>query len=435
MSMSQQKTFPISAALISLAIGVGGTAARAEDWPQFRGPNRNAISAERGVWEKMQGDGPKLDWMCEGLGEGYASVSVVGDRAYSTGNQDGGQAVVAIDTTSGTRLWVTPLTSDVPQHGYEGSRCTPTVDGDRLYAVASNGQIVCLEAESGKILWQRPFSDWNGRMMSGWGFSESPLVDGDWVLCTPGGDKAMIVALDKKTGKEVWRSEVPGAGDEKDRQGRGLQNGAAYSSIIVSNGGGVKQYVQLVGQGVIGIRAKDGKFLWRYSGVANAVANIPTPIADGNYIFCSTAYGVGTALLELKKSGRDSVTMKEVYFKDSKAIQNKQGGSVLVDGYIYCGHGDGQGMPICINMLTGEKAWGPIRGAGQGESSVIYADGHVLYRFQDGTIALIEANPNEYKLKYSFKPEYQERESWAYPVIANGKLYLREQNKLMCYEL
>ena len=435
MSMSQQKHFPISAALISLAIGVGGIAARAEDWPQFRGPNRNAISAERGVWEKMQGDGPKLDWMCEGLGEGYASVSVVGDRAYSTGNQDGGQAVVAIDTTSGTRLWVTPLTSDVPQHGYEGSRCTPTVDGDRLYAVASNGQIVCLEAESGKILWQRPFSDWNGRMMSGWGFSESPLVDGDWVLCTPGGDKAMIVALDKKTGKEVWRSEVPGAGDEKDRQGRGLQNGAAYSSIIVSNGGGVKQYVQLVGQGVIGIRAKDGKFLWRYSGVANAVANIPTPIADGNYIFCSTAYGVGTALLELKKSGRDSVTMKEVYFKDSKAIQNKQGGSVLVDGYIYCGHGDGQGMPICINMLTGEKAWGPIRGAGQGESSVIYADGHVLYRFQDGTIALIEANPNEYKLKFSFKPEYQERESWAYPVIANGKLYLREQNKLMCYEL
>lgn len=435
MSMSQQKNFPFSTALISLAIGVGGFAAQAEDWPQFRGPNRNAISAERGVWEKMQGDGPKLDWMCEGLGEGYASVSVVGTRAYSTGNQDGGQTVVAIDTTSGTRLWVTPLTSDVPQHGYEGSRCTPTVDGDRLYVVASNGQIVCLDAKSGKILWQRPFSDWNGRMMSGWGFSESPLVDGDWVLCTPGGDKAMIVALNKKTGKEVWRSEVPGANDEKDRQGRGLQNGAAYSSIIVSNGGGVKQYVQLVGQGVIGIRAKDGKFLWRYNGVANAVANIPTPIADGNYIFCSTAYGVGTALLELKKSGRDSVTMKEVYFKDSKAIQNKQGGSVLVDGYIYCGHGDGQGMPICINMLTGEKAWGPIRGAGQGESSVIYADGHVLYRFQDGTIALIEANPNEYKLKYSFKPEYQERESWAYPVIANGKLYLREQNKLMCYEL
>ena len=309
----------------SVALGVVGHAVRAEDWPQFRGPDRNAISQERGVWKNMKGDGPKLDWICEGLGEGYASVSVVGDRAYTTGNQEGGQAVVAVDTTSGTRLWVTPLTNDVPQHGYEGSRCTPTVDGDHLYAVASNGQIVCLEAATGKIVWQRPFSDWNGRMMSGWGFSESPLVDGDWVLCTPGGDEAMIVALNKKTGEEVWRSAVPGANDEKDRQGRGLQNGAAYSSIIVSNGGGVKQYVQLVGQGVVGIRAKDGKFLWRYSGVANAVANIPTPIAEGDYIFCSTAYGVGTALLELKKSGRDEVKMREVYCRDSKIVQNKQG--------------------------------------------------------------------------------------------------------------
>lgn len=435
MSMFRNQSIKLSAMALSVACGFAGSQAYGEDWPQFRGPNRNAISEERGVWKNMKGDGPKLDWICEGLGEGYASVSVVGDRAYSTGNQDGGQAVVAIDTTSGTRLWVTPLTNDVPDHGYKGSRCTPTVDGNRLYVVASNGQIVCLDTETGKINWQRPFSDWNGKMMSGWGFSESPLVDGDWVLCTPGGDDAMIVALNKLTGEEVWRSQVPAAGEEKDRQGRGLSNGAAYSSIIVSNGGGVKQYVQLVGRGVIGVRANDGKFLWRYNGVANAVANIPTPIADGNYIFCSTAYGVGTALLELKKSGRDEVKMREVYFKDAKNIQNKQGGSVLVDGFIYCGHGDGQGMPICINMKTGEKAWGPIRGAGQGESSVIYADGHVLYRFQDGTIALVEANPKAYNLKFSFKPEYQERESWAYPVIANGKLYLREQNKLMCYEL
>ncbi len=424
-----------SAAMLSAICGLNATVVVAEDWPQFRGPGRNAISSESGVWKNMTGDGPKLAWMSEGLGGGYASVSVVGNRAFTTGNQESGQAVVAVDTTNGSRLWVTPLTDKVPQHGYEGSRCTPTVDGDRLYVVASNGQIACLKTETGEVVWRRAFSDWNGKMMSGWGFSESPLIDGDWVLCTPGGDQAMIVALNKMTGEEVWRSEVPPAGEEKDRQGRNLQNGAGYASIIISNGGGVKQYVQLVGRGVIGVRASDGKFLWRYNGVANAVANIPTPIADGDFVFCSTAYGVGTALLHLKKSGKDEVSMEEVYFKEAKNIQNKQGGSVLVDGYIYCGHGDGQGMPICLDLKTGEKAWGPIRGVGQGESSVIYADGHVLYRFQDGTIALIEANPKAYNLKFTFKPEYQERESWAYPVIANGKLYLREQGKLMCYQL
>jgi len=342
----------ITFACLSFAWASVGDRLYAEDWPQFRGPNRNAISEERGIWKNMQGDGPKLLWVAEGLGEGYASVSVVGNMAFSTGNQDGSQKVVAVDTTSGKRLWATPLTTNVPKHGYEGSRCTPTIDGNRLYVVASDGQIVCLETESGKVVWQRAFSDWKGRMMSGWGFSESPLVDGDWVLCTPGGDDAMIVALNKSTGEEVWRSQVPAAGEEKDRQGRGLQNGAAYSSIIISNGGGVKQYVQLVGRGVIGVRAKDGKFLWRYNGVANAVANIPTPVADGDYIFCSTAYGVGSALLELKKAGRDEINMSEVYFKDAKSIQNKQGGSVLVEGFIYCGHADGQGMPFCFNMKS-----------------------------------------------------------------------------------
>ena len=287
-----------------------GTQLPAEDWPQFRGPNRNAISTERGIWENMKGEGPKLQWMAEGLGEGYASVSVVGDRAYTTGNQEGVQAVVAVDTKSGKRLWATPLTEKVPQHGYEGSRCTPTVDGARLYAVASDGQIACLEAASGKVIWRRSFQDWKGRMMSGWGFSESPLVDGDWVLCTPGGEDAIIVALNKMTGEEIWRSAVPPPGEEKDRQGRNLGNGAAYSSIIVSNGGGVKQYVQLVGRGVIGVRAKDGKLLWRYNGVANAVANIPTPVADGNYIFCSTAYGVGSALLELSPATNNEVSRR-----------------------------------------------------------------------------------------------------------------------------
>ncbi len=146
-------------------------------------------------------------------------------------------------------------------------------------------------------------------------------------------------------------------------------------------------------------------------------------------------YDTGSALLELKKKGKDEVEMKEVYFLKPKQLQNKQGGMVLVNGHIYCGHGNGNGLPICVEMKTGEIAWGPQRGPGSGESSVAYADGNVVFRFQDGTIAIVKANPKKFDLVRSFKPEYQERESWAYPAIANGKLYLREQDKVMCYSL
>jgi outer membrane protein assembly factor BamB len=374
--------------------------------------------------------------MGQGVGNGYASVSVADGRIFTTGNHKDGQAVVAVDAKTGDVIWKKTLTDVPPKHGYEGSRCTPTIDGDRLYVIASSGAIFCLKTADGSIQWQRDFKgDWNGAMMSGWGFSESPLVDGDWVLCTPGSKDAMIVALNKMTGDEVWRTAVPDFGASEGKNGKRLKVGAGYSSIVVSNGGGVKQYVQLVGQGVIGVRASDGEFLWGYDGVANGTANIPTPIAVNDYIFCSTGYNTGSALLKLTASGT-GVKVEEVYFLDSKTLQNKHGGMVLVDGYIYCGHGNGTGLPNAINLATGESPWGgPQRGAGRGEAAVVYADGNIIYRYQDGMVELVSASPESYESKGSFMPEHQEGKSWAHPVVVDGLLYLREQDKLMCYDL
>jgi len=403
--------------------------AKTANWPQWRGPGRDAVSPDTGLLQSWEAAKPRLLWMAEGLGKGFASVSVADGVVYSTGNSDGAQVVVAVNAADGKIKWSTPITEETPKHGYEGSRSTPAIDGDRCYVVASSGAIVCLDTADGKVVWRKEFkSQWQGRMMSGWGFAESPLVDGDLVLCTPGGKDATIVALKKLTGEQVWAAAVP------EFEGAASRSGAAYSSIVISNACGVKQYVQLLGSGVVGVRASDGKFLWGYGGVANRTANIPTAIVDGDHVFASTGYGAGAALLKLSASD-DGVDAEEVYFLNGKTFQNHHGGMVQVGDYIYCGHGHNNGFPACLNWKTGKLAWGgDIRGIGKGSAAVVYADGNVMFRYQSGEVALIEANPKEYVLKGSFMPEYQESRSWSHPVVINGKLYLREQNKLMCYD-
>ncbi|WP_417738210.1 PQQ-binding-like beta-propeller repeat protein [Rosistilla oblonga] len=401
----------------------------AEDWPQWRGQARDGKSSETGLFSSWGEDGPPSVWTAEGLGEGYASVSVVDGTIYTTGNFEDGQAVVAIDANSGKRLWKQSVTKSEPKHSYEGSRSTPSVDGDRLYVVSSDGAIVCLDRADGSIRWQREFSDWKGKMMSSWGFSESPLVDGERVLCTPGGPQGLVVALNKMNGEEIWRSQLEASDDDS------LKDGAGYSSIMISNGGGVKQYVQLVGRGLVGIRASDGKQLWRYARVGNTTANIPTPLIDGDQVFTSTAYGTGSALLKLKSDGAGGVDAEEIYWLEANQLQNKHGGMILIDGHIYCGTGNGNGLPICVEMKTGEIAWGPERGKGKGETSLVYADDHIVMRRDDGTVMLLRATPEKMDVLNSFKPAFQQGKSWSHPVISGGRLYLREQDKLMCFNL
>lgn len=390
------------------------------DWPQWRGPNRDAVSTETGLLAEWDSSGPPLAWKASGLGRGYSSIALAGGRIYTMGDRGEQQFVIALDAKDGDQVWATPVGK---KWNDGGPRCTPTIDGDMVYAITPAGDLVCLDAKTGRGIWTKNFAkDFQGRMMSGWGFCESPLIDGPNLICTPGGDKATIVSLNKKSGKLNWSAAVPDCG------------GAAYSSIVVSNGGGVKQFVQLVGRGLAGVAAKDGKFLWMYNRVANGTANIPTPIVKDDYIFCSTGYNTGAALLKLERKGT-SVAANEVYFLRSDTMQNHHGGMVLIGDYVYCGRGHNNGFPICVELTTGKVAWDKGRGPGSGSAAVVAADGRLYFRYENGVMALIEATPEGYHEKGTFKIPDCHDPSWPHPVVAGGKLYLREQDALLCYSL
>ena len=395
------------------------------NWPTWRGPNRDGLSAETGLLSSWQERGPKLAWKVKGLGNGLSSVAVAEGRNYTMGRRDGATKMIALSTKDGAKIWE----SDMGSEANEDPNSTPSVDGDRVYGLTHAGQLVCVGTTDGSILWRKHFpTDFKGKMESGWGYSESSIVDGDNLICTPGGNSAVMVALNKRTGEHLWSAEMPAViGD------RG-HDGAGYSSIVIGQIAGRKQYVQLTGRGVIGVDSENGNLLWTYNRIANGVANIPTPIVKGDYIFCSTGYGTGAALIQIHdRNGKYEV--EEKYFLKGNELQNHHGGMVLVADYIYCGHGHNQGHPICLNMMSGEYAWGPVRGPGTGSAAILYADGHLYFRYESGDMALIEATPEEYKLKGTFKTDEINGKSWPHPVIADKKLYLRDQGTLMAYDI
>lgn len=404
--------------------------AAAADWPGWRGPKRDALSPETGLLKQWPPNGPHLAWQAQGLGAGFSTLSIAGTRMFTMGDRRDGQYVEALNLADGSRVWATKIGPIWDDSDAPGPRGTPTVDGDSVYAVGTEGELVCLDAATGAIRWQKSAErDFGGHMMSQWKYAESPLVDGDKVVFTPGGQAALIVALDKRTGQEIWHTGTPNLG----RQGR---NGAGYSSVVISEGAGVRQYVQLVGRGLIGVRADNGKPLWNYNRIANDVANIPTPIVHGDYIFSSTGYQTGAVLLKLEKTN-DGVDAKEVYFLSAHTFQNHHGGFVLVGDYLYAGHGHNNGFPICIEFLTGKVRWGgDIRPEGAtGSAAVAYADGHLYFRYQNGVMKLFEASPEGFKETGSFQIPNVRKPSWSHPVIYAGKLYLREQDTLLCYDI
>ncbi len=410
-------------------VGAAGDAAEGQ-WPQWRGPNRDGISADKGLLKSWDNQPPKLAWKASGLGGGFASISIADGRIFTMGDRDGDQYVIALSLVDeGKELWATKIGKGGGGSGYPGPRCTPTIDGERLYAIGIHGALVCLNVDGGDVVWEKDFKkDFRGKMMSGWGYSESPLVDGEKLVCTPGGKDAAVVALDKANGDAIWEAKVGDLGSS----GR---DGAAYSSIVISHGGGVKQYVQLMGRGLVSFRASDGEVLWNYNRIANGTANVPTPIVDGDYVFGSTGYGAGSALVKLSSDGGDKVSAEEVWFLEGNKLQNHHGGMVLVDGYLYGGNGHNKGFPICVDVKTGEAAWSEGRGPGSGSAAIGYADGHVYFRYQNGVMALVEATPDGYKLKGTFQIPDVKDPSWPHPVIVGGKLYVREQDALLCYDV
>lgn len=385
------------------------------DWPQWQGPKRDAVSTETGLLKSWPKDGPALLWTAKGLGDGFSTPSVAGGRIYTMGNRSRKEYAMAFDEENGQLLWMAE-TGAVRSGGggYPGPRCTPTVDGDFVYALGLNGDLICVHALNGKEVWRKDIQKTFRGSPGHWGYSESPLVDGDKVICTPGGGNATIVALNKQTGETIWECKVP-EGD-----------GAAYASAIVAEVDGQKQYVQFLSRGVVGVSAADGKFLWRYDRPANGTANCSTAIFSDNQVFAASNYGVGGGLARLTRDG-DTVKAEQVYF--TRQMKNHHGGYVLLNGYIY---GANDEELVCLEFATGKVKWEERAGKG----SIAAAEGMLYYRDQDGPIMLIEASPNGYVEKSRFsQPDRSDSPAWPHPVIANGKLYIRDQDILLCYDV
>jgi outer membrane protein assembly factor BamB len=393
-------------------------------WHQFRGPNRDGISMEKGLLKSWPAEGPKLLWEIKGAGAGMGSATVGGGKIFVIGNRKEGASLTAFDLSTQKEVWSTVVSEKRDQ-----PNGAPTFDGERVYAVSKDGVLICCDAATGKEQWKKNYTaDLGGQMMSGWGYSESPLIDGDLVIAVPGGNDAIMVALNKNTGAVKWKAPMP-----SDVGTRG-KDGAGYTGAVISNGGGVKQYISLVGRGLVGVRASDGKTLWTYNPVANGTANIPTPLVWDDYVFTSSGYGTGAALLQLKKQG-DGVIAEEKYFLKAATFQNHHGGMVRIGDYIYAGRGHNNGIPVCLGWKTGKIVWEQSERPGRESAAVISADGELYFRWQDGAMGLLEASPSGYKLLGSFKLPDVKGPSWPHPSIHDKKLLVRAQDQIFCYDL
>lgn len=387
---------------------------RAEDWPQWRGARRDGISTEKDLLASWPAGGPHLAWQTNGLGAGYSSISVVGDRIYTAGDRGGASFVHAL-STDGKPIWSAKLGQQGEHGGYHGPRGQPTVDGDAIYVLGQFGELVCYSAADGKEVWRKNLSkDFDGAK-GDWGYSESVLIDGDQLICTPGGTKGAVLALNKKSGSPLWRTT-------------GFTDGAQYVSPVIATIGGVKQYVQMTMKSVVGV-STDGKVLWR-ADRKGSTAVIPTAVVRDDLVYVTSGYGVGCNLFKITKQG-ETFTAKQVYA--NKTMVNHHGGVVLVGDHLY-GYSDGKGW-TCQKFATGEMVWSDKK---LGKGSVIYADGRLYLRSESGrgTVALLEASPAGYNEVGRFdQPDRSKQNSWPHPVISNGRLYLRDQDILLCYDL
>jgi len=387
--------------------------AQSFDWPQWGGPDRNGVSKETGLLKQWPRSGPAVAWSAAMLGAGYGSVAVAGDHVFVQGMRNNQSVVTSLNRAKGTVAWVRIIGPAGDNDRGPGPRGTPTVDVDRLYALTENGDLACVRVADGTVVWQRNILKEFGGRNIGWLISESPLVDGNVVIVTPGGRGAGMAALDKMTGKTVWVSK-----DLSDEPG--------YASPIVADVQGVRTVMTLTSDAAVGVRASDGKLMWRYTQVANRTANITTPVFADNKVFFTSAYGTGGALLGLRASGQE-VRAQEIYF--TREMQNHHGGVVLVNGYLY---GFNNNILTCLEFATGKMIW---RDRSVGKGSVTYADGNLYILGEDNMVGLAEATPAGYREKGRFSIADQGLPSWSHPVVSGGRLYIRNQGTLASYDV
>jgi outer membrane protein assembly factor BamB len=407
---------------LTLAFLVPASPTGAADWPQWRGPNRDGLSAETGLLKTWPADGPRLVWQADDIGAGYSTPAVVGDRLYVLSNKGvEDEYVLALSVASGEKLWSTTLGKvgkPDQRPSYPGARSTAKVEGSRVYALGSDGNLVCLDAETGKKMWGKDLVADFGGSSGVWAYSESPLIDGDRVVCTPGGTTATLLALDKLTGAVAWKCATP----ESDS--------AAYSSAILVEIDGVPQVVQSLEKGVVGVEAKTGGLLWRYTQTAEgSPAVIPTPVAEGNLIYSAGAR-VGGGLARIQRAA-NGFAVEPVYF--SNKLPTAIGGAVRVGDFLY---GAASQALLCVEFTTGEIRW-EERSVAPG--SLVAVDGQLILHGESGEVALIEATAEGYRERGRFtppnRPDRGQSKAWAHPALADGRLYLRDWTGLWCYDL
>jgi len=386
----------------------------AADWNQFRGPNRDNLSTETGLLDRWPEGGPELVQTITGIGEGYSTVAVVGDIIYTMGNVDGGEHLIALDRESGNIAWKTRNGGEYREGQGNGPRGTPTVVDGKVYCLGGNGDLGCFDANTGAVVWQKNIlKDFGGSNIT-WGISESVLVDDGKVICSPGGSQATVVALDANSGRTTWVSKIP-----ENPQ-------ASYASPVVAQVGRVKQYVVFTSKGIVGVRANDGQPMWGQNKSSNGTANCATPLVVGSRVFSSSDYGTGCELVELRSQGATTTATVAYHNKDMK---NHHGGMVHLDGFIYGSNGD---MLSCVNLRTGKPTWRERSKKG----SVVYADKKIVFRHEGGEVFLLAANSQSYEELGKFnQPDRSGRPAWSHPVIVNGRLYLRDMDKLLVYNV
>jgi hypothetical protein len=384
----------------------------AADWPQWQGADRTRHSKETGLLKEWPASGLPVVWTANGLGTGYGSMAVAGDRVFVQGARGQRSFVIALNRADGKEVWSKALgPADTNDKG-SGPRSTPTVDGDRMYVLTENGDLACLKTD-GTVVWQRNIlRDFRGTQIR-WLISESPLVDGPHVVVSPGGQGAGIVKLDKMTGQTVWAAKE-------------LSDEAGYSSIIAADVQGVRTYMTFTATAGVGVRASDGKLMFRYPRAANRTANVATPVFSNNRVFFASGYGTGGGLLNLTAQNGE-VAAKEAYF--TLDMKNHHGGMVLVDGYLY---GFNDSILNCLEFATGKVMW---RDRSVGKGSVTFVDGHLYLQSETNIVGIAEATPAGYKEKGRFEIPDKGLPSWAHPVITDGRLYVRNQDTLLVYNV
>jgi outer membrane protein assembly factor BamB len=400
-------TFAFTSALVlSLSALVSNRAL--DDWPQWRGPNRDGISPETGLRKDWPQGGPPLAWKASGAGEGYSSFAVTQSRVYTLGARGDTEYVLAYDAASGKRLWEVAHGRRFSNDRGDGPRATPTIDGDRIYAFGASGDLSALDAATGKIAWTINVLRQYGGSNITWGLSESPLVLSDRILVNAGGT---ILALKKTDGSAIWRS----GGDE-----------AGYSSAVLQKTENLNQAIFFTSRRVLGVDINSGRQLWNYTNVANRTANIATPIVRGNRVFVSSAYGTGGALLEVATSG-NNVSVREVYF--TRRMMNHHATSILIGDYLY---GFDNAILTALKFDTGEVAW---QNRSVGKGSLAFADDRLYLYSENGVVGLAEASPTGYREHGRFELRTGNLPTWSHPVVSGGKLFLRDQDTIYAYDV